>query len=208
MTRPRDSQRARLYAAERAAKMDDESSMTLAQCQHYVIQVTGSAWFQARWGRRSIGVSFNSGGGRAYPDRGLITLGPAARHRWIVLHELAHLVQPYETAWHGPEFRSVFLALVRHELGAEAAERLRQQFVAHKLKYKAAAVPKPRPDKVVTQVKEKVIRQREAARPVSRYDRQDAARLIRRLAAQGHFGPAGRKPRIHALATARALESQ
>jgi hypothetical protein len=31
--------------------------------------------------------------------------------------------------------------------------------------------------------------------------------VIRRAAAQGVFGPGGRKPRVHALATARLLET-
>lgn len=115
-------------------------------------------------------------------------------------------------AGHGKEWAAIFLALVRHQMGTVAAERLRQSFVgapvgasvAHKVRHRWSL---PQPTKTVVTKTQVAAKQKAlAARPVDAANLRVAARTIRRLATQGQFGPAGRKPRIHALETARHLE--
>ena len=48
-----------------------------------------------------------------------------------MLHELAHLAQPFVTAPHGPEFVGIYLALVRQYLGARRAQPLAAAFARH-----------------------------------------------------------------------------
>jgi hypothetical protein len=57
---------------------------------------------------------------------GVIHLHPNLVRPWIVLHELAHYVDPRDG--HGPRFCANFLQFVSVELGAEAADVVRDVF--------------------------------------------------------------------------------
>jgi hypothetical protein len=51
--------------------------------------------------------------------------------RLIILHELAHLAQPFCTAGHGPEFAGIYLALVRRYIGVRRERSLTAAFERH-----------------------------------------------------------------------------
>lgn len=207
MTRPRDSQRLKVYKSEWAVRSTARRFDSTAAAQAFVDGVTGTAWFQARWGQRSIEVRGCSGGGATgNPRTGRINVGTPSRNDQVLLHEIAHIVQPRGTAWHGAEFCATLLALWAHDISATSAAELRAQYVARRVKHKVRAVPQPKPTRVRTKKAEVDARRAAAFKPVGSYDRREAAAVIRRLVKQGTFGPSGCKPRTHALATARALE--
>jgi hypothetical protein len=212
MTRPRDSQRSRLYAAERGLQhgvhvmrtRNAPERWSVDQCQRYVDGITESAWFVRRWGKRRILVLPGRNGGHGNGD--FITLGVWARQEIVVLHELAHCLAPRECAAHGPEFAGVLLFLVRTKLGTEAWTKLRGEYRRHRVRVSNRALPSPSQHKL-EQVR-RAARERKAAanRPPARWDVATAAATIRRAVKAGQLGASGRRPRTHALETARALE--
>ena len=86
-------------------------------------------------------VTLNRGRGGAWASTFQITLGVKARRKWIVLHELSHVIvlrtQPHaEAAWHGWQFAKIYLELVNHVLGKDAHDRLRESFRSRRVRYK------------------------------------------------------------------------
>lgn len=126
--RPRDNQRSRVYAWERAvakrhARRDfyEAEFATLEECEAFALPI----WRKERgrlglaraaapsierpsWGQRSA---------LAHRDH-RITLPRWARSRWVILHELAHRLTPRDEA-HGPRFVGVLMGLVCRHLDAD-----------------------------------------------------------------------------------------
>jgi putative metallohydrolase (TIGR04338 family) len=208
-TRPRDSQRSRLYKAEHVLLMYGENAFgSNTDTQRWVDRVLGERWFRSRWQLPTLPVTPGRGG-TATSWGGRITVGPTARNPGIVLHEIAHEIirvtprGPY--ASHGPEFASVLLFLVRQVMGPAQANELRLAFVRERVRHRAGwVVPAPRYD-VPTQSTVQAAARREAARPVTRAEALAADDVLRRLVRAGKFGPAGSATRNHALETARTL---
>lgn len=142
MSRPRDTQRSKLYAAERRAFGRSTAELpAVADVQAYVDKVVGTAWWIARWGFDPVRVADGRGSSSA---RCISTTGIAMpvdmRSKWVVLHELAHVVTQRQygwnvVPWHGWEFCDNYLAIVRHYLGADAADRLRAEMRAGRVRY-------------------------------------------------------------------------
>jgi len=228
----RDNQRQRLYDAENNAVMVESEtakrllhngprvrttgSVAIEACQAYVDYVTSAAWFQRRWGQRRLTVRHKVYGNSTYGS-GYVSLPPWGRTEWVILHEIAHAVTIHrsDVAPHGREFAAAYLCLVRHMMGAESAKALRDSMRHYRVR--VAAAPKPVAGKAVTTRSEAAAKaaarnRREEERRIeartSLASRTNAAETIRLLVKAGHFGPAGSKPRAHALATARALATQ
>ena len=160
MKRPRDSQRKKVYVAERVAfeklelfasrypggfsgdwkPLDDNS---IQGTRRYVRQVIGSK----RWAtlvhrydypyensvikvKDGRGCTFARGGSRG------VTLPVWARSKPIVLHELAHTLTFHEkqVGPHGWLFCRAFLDLVGTFIGADAKKELKASFRAHKVR--------------------------------------------------------------------------
>jgi hypothetical protein len=205
----RDSQRSKLYSAERAAKLGGIVFKTEAEIQEYVDKLTHSVWFQARWSRRRIPVRVKRDGS-TWSQGGWSGLHIAPCHmvEWVVLHEVAHVVAEAHHM-HDAQYAAIFLALVTHEIGPEAGARLREQFKLKRVKHRVsggAIVVSP----ARVKSKAKVVAEKKALlmSPLRLRERKEAAQTIRRAVAQGLYGPNGRKPRAHALATARMLEAE
>lgn len=228
----RDSQKSKLYKAEAALNpwrgphhqillKDLRTSSgthgkysSIEGCQEYVDNLTQQRWFQSRWGQRRIEVRNKAYGAASGYTNSHICLPPWSRIERVILHEVAHTLTPRHHAAHGPEFAAVFITLVDNHMGRHIGTALRKSFTANRVKYRngMAAVPKPGTKAVVTKT------QRVAAAKVkddrtqqerTNYGRTThAASTIRAHVAAGLFGPAGSKPRAHALATARILEKK
>jgi len=128
----RDSQKARLYAAERDA-FDWGQTIPNGELQVWLEKnVLSRAWFRRRYGNQYIEVSLMRGGGRG--GYGEIRLGREARNEWVMLHELAHNLAGVN-AGHGPEFAGVYLRLVHHVMGREVAACLRDSYKKHRVRY-------------------------------------------------------------------------
>lgn len=145
--RPRDSQRARVYRAEREA-FDVYSEATprldFAAVERFVIRVIGEPWFADTFGTLGA-VRIKDGRGTrhaysAYDQRrhGVLFSFP----RWsrsvpVLLHEIAHpasLRRHGLVAAHGPEFAAAYLALIARHAGDEAHARLREAFTRHRVR--------------------------------------------------------------------------
>lgn len=222
--RARDTQRQRIYDAgecwkgeSRAAarllgpagpKVPSTGNVTTEACQEYVDEVCGARWFQSRWGKRRIPVTFKAWGDATggHLGGGDISLPPWARSEGTILHELAHCLTPHKYAPHGPEFAGILLTLVRYQVGAEAARQHRQRYREHRVRWSMAAVPEVDVRMVASKSAAQERARAAAAKPPNRADLEEAAAVIRRAARAGLLGAAERKPRQHAMDTARLLE--
>jgi putative metallohydrolase (TIGR04338 family) len=145
-TRVRDSQRSKLYAAEKVFS-DHGGNMTLEGVEALVWSIMGSEWFKIRFGvPRTVKIKNKRGGwGGANCKQHSESRFTMAFHRfackkWIVLHELAHGLVPDKLPAHGPEFAGVFLELVQQWMGEADYVKLRDSFKKHKV----AWVPRSR----------------------------------------------------------------
>lgn len=131
MSRPRDSQRSKVYKAqvefEDALDGRNRGWTDIHAVRVGVEWMVGSRWWQTRFPHVK-GVLVKDRRGRRYPGgapprydfispEGMITLPRACRRKTDVLHELAHVVAPIDEAWHSPAFVSCYLALVDEYLG-------------------------------------------------------------------------------------------
>lgn len=151
----RDSQRSKLYAAERASGLQlhkHQAGMSIEQCQALVDKILGSAYVQRKYGWRkgTIPVHATHGGGRADYSGGYhrdrvtgevewrgrhIRLGVWARQPFIVIHEVAHHLAGYGHG-HDWRFAEVTLDLTRHFLGAEAGAQLKAAYKAGRVRFR------------------------------------------------------------------------
>lgn len=222
---PRDNQRGRVYAAERAAANQHGIfwSQTISNdaLQGWVNTVLDKRPIRSRWGNRHIDVVLKRGGRALAWGKSRITLPLGGRNEWVMLHEIAHCLTPGQYAPHGPEFAGVYLFLVQTVLGPEKAATLRQAFKEERVRTNRKGIPAVRSVVPPAQeparkaaARERVKREKAqiaAAKamtkaPLTWAERKQTAALLRRAATSGLFGPSTAKPRVHALATARALE--
>lgn len=141
MANPRDYQRSRVYAAEKAAfgRAEDwkDRVATVSAMERYVKDLSADReWTDLVWPEQwtvKDGRGRRRGGASAGPGWGLITVPRFARAKWYVLHEVSHVVTTLTygvgVAAHGPEFCGVYLRLVQKEMGRQAADALFEAFV-------------------------------------------------------------------------------
>lgn len=144
MSRPRDTQRAKLYRAERSAFKDPQwnALMDLGTCTIYIERVLHSAFWKEHV-KHTYPLNIRDGRGcrKASAGADRITLPCWARKHWVILHELSHTgigrtLRRSEVAAHGREFAAFYLRLVRHFLGVAAHDALRDAFRANGVRYK------------------------------------------------------------------------
>ena len=110
----------------------------------------GSAWWKTRYPRVAT-IYVKDGRGRsracASPANKYIKMPKWSRHEIFVLHEVAHIVQPLNTAWHGREFAQTFLDLVQRFMGKSECDALKKCFREGHVKWlpKRESTGKPRP---------------------------------------------------------------
>lgn len=157
MTRPRDSQRAKLFKAERdllfahrpsaTAKRKQKRPLTLFsfpplsedEAFAFAYATINSRWWTNNGGRnlRLAVVDWTtkyctitrSGWKRGYDCLSLID-----RNELFILHALAHTLHDEDTAWHGPEFARQYLRLVDRFVGEVAGKALRAEFAKQRVK--------------------------------------------------------------------------
>lgn len=145
--KPRDSQRSKVYKAEWDA-LHPISAMypEVADVQAFVDRIQRSRWFKKRWPRmlRIIvldGRGRRRGGGK-YRGLGMgtIKLPRWTRSSYYILHELAHVLTTrmygLRAADHGPEFCSIYMALIKRWMGPDAAALLRSAYKSSRVKWR------------------------------------------------------------------------
>jgi len=145
MASTRDSQRQKVYNAERDVLQPISIRWPeVGQMQRYVNKIVRSRWFKSRWphlvsisvgdGRsRRRGSGFYRGGGC-----GEIRMPVWTRYEYYILHEIAHVIQRYQypsSITHGPEFCSIYLALVSRWMGKWYGATLRGAFRRYHVKW-------------------------------------------------------------------------
>jgi len=144
MKRKRDSQRSRVYRAERTVP-PDKFFNDIEEVREYVDKIVSSRWWKNRypWVKK-VFVEHRTRGCNAlgYAPSLFCTAGRISLPRWAwnnitVLHELAHtVVIPRPTiASHGPEYCKTLLALVDRWGPSEGGKQLRAAFKQHRVKY-------------------------------------------------------------------------
>ena len=150
--RPRDSQRSKVYAAERAIPQGRELA-SIPEIEKYIKRKMKLKGFKKRW-PGIHGLRVMDGRGRrsacGWGQHGVcfIKIPRWYRNEIIVLHELAHGILWNEDRYnehppHGWRFARTMLDLVRYYMGQEAAAALRKSFVKHRVKYNAPRKGKP-----------------------------------------------------------------
>ena len=147
----RDSQRSKVYKAERVLGDGDIRLETVDEITAYLNKLMNSAWYQRRWPNATAirvkdGRSRRRAGASRMPWGGEITMPVWSRNRYLVLHELAHIVRPVkpDMSAHDRDFCKVYLELVKHGMGREAWEKLRTSFKAHRVKWIQRSSTRPK----------------------------------------------------------------
>lgn len=148
MPKPRDSQRSKLYRAERKAleglPCDELRGLSVEECQGVIDDIVLSRWWERRYGPMFTPPRVKAGQGARWATarhhEHTIVLPLWARKQWVIVHELAHYavrapLSPYkDVASHGPEFAKEYLALVKRWIGADEAQKLKASFKEHRVK--------------------------------------------------------------------------
>lgn len=152
----------RVYRAEDKAAANHPATPldgTLPAAQRYVDRIVASAWWRAtcpnvawpvvkvevREGRQGGGYCLYRAARYRAGVKMTIRLGhghlhgcPAIADRWVILHELAHVLAVRGGhRGHGRDFARAYLALVRRWLGPDAAAALRAGYAAERMPYRA-----------------------------------------------------------------------
>ena len=147
-TKPRDSQKQRLYDAQRLAGFYDTGEvMTIKEAQKFVNQVLSHQKtkklhkqyaFLASVYPSKIIVEAGSGNHATMRNRNwetvrLIRLNKFGRNKFIVLHEIAHHIT-WGRESHGAEFADVLLQFTTRYLGKPDADKLANAFNEKRVK--------------------------------------------------------------------------
>ena len=148
MPRQRDTQKAKLYMAERSpSHFQDTHLETFTNAASFGYGIMNSEWFQKRF-PGCPRITFqkaraNSNSSYAAYYRGVIKLLPAHYSKAVVCHEVAHIaamrlallrgVSQY--ASHGPEFAHIYAGLVAEFIGAREALDLLASFDSKGVSY-------------------------------------------------------------------------
>lgn len=135
MKRPRDSQRQKLYDAERVLIEFSRPLPTVPEIQTYVDDLCAQKWFRSRFGNRIIPVKDGRGRRTAFGyHSGPILVPRKFRREDSILHEVAHVVSSSNHAAHGPEYAANLATIVFHKMGREAETALLRSFDEHRVK--------------------------------------------------------------------------
>ncbi len=136
MTRPRDSQRSKLFTAEQNLdKHLPAEPDGIFALQKFAQKVVTSSWWQKTYAT-DISISIQHNGPRTCTAPATHTgfgstysYGASSRNRKVhLLHALAHIVADPDEAWHGRDFAKKYLELVERFLGKTPAVVLREQY--------------------------------------------------------------------------------
>jgi putative metallohydrolase (TIGR04338 family) len=173
----RDSQRQKLYDAERLA-FDNNPAIpdtmiryeSVEDCEKAIRLIWSKTRFQnefpavaKHWRYQNaprVKPGFGCRRATAYCGRWSVTLPVWSRKRWVIVHELAHLAHYAEgsagQADHGWQYALTYLRLTRLTMGVDAYEALRQAFKAKGVRYKAPRAKKPMSDEAKAALAERL----------------------------------------------------
>jgi len=148
--RVRDSQRSKVYKAEREAFANCNATMfredySLRECQQFADRVAHSkTWAglpDSPWVTRGsepwtkVYVKDGRGSPRARARMNTVMVPTWARNKPTMIHELAHVATPGGVGAHGPEFCRNYIALASRFLGERVATELKKAFRRNRVKF-------------------------------------------------------------------------
>lgn len=173
--RRRDTQKSKVYAAERAARalLDDKNVGSMLGVWTFIERVQRDRWFRRHYGYHRFQVSDGRGTRIARGGGNWLNLPRWSRTPVVMLHEIAHCLTPDDVG-HGWRFCATHLALVRHFMGKEAHDRLRACYREHRVRYKQ---PRTRvlTDEQRAELRERLAKARASRRPVAAADVTEVA---------------------------------
>lgn len=150
MPKERDSQRSKLYKAEKVLAQYSQRVETVPEMQAFLQKVLARKPIQDRYWlqiRKVIVVKDGRRCSNALGGVNWIKMPRWSRTQYIVLHEAAHSItqRKYGTnvAGHGWQYAEVYLDLVRFGLGAEAGAALKASFKAGKVRFSEPRAKRP-----------------------------------------------------------------
>lgn len=140
----RDTQRRAVYRCD--AIVRGKRFESLDETKAFVKKVLDSKWVQRKWGispkhYQRIKIKDGRGTSIARGGRNVLNLPVWSRTQGTVMHELSHMVthyafgNAYDYAAHGREFCAVYLALVKHFMGKNYHDNLKEGFKANGVKF-------------------------------------------------------------------------
>lgn len=142
----RDTQQALVYRAEasvkdvRGARAGVAGSLSREQCTQFVQKVIDDTTFQFRYGLRFCDITYSRSLVAPAEGGGITMHIPLwARHRHVLLHELAHCIVSQSTnlVGHCALWASTYLWLIGNYISMAAMKRMRKAFNKHGVRYNA-----------------------------------------------------------------------
>ncbi len=146
---PRDSQRKRVYAAEREAGFEKTLPLpSIADMEKYAKKVWESKRLRKLYPHMLMNLvppRIEDGRGKQHARGGAFAVWMPrwSRYAGILLHELAHSLHERkkdwkrDEPWHGWRFCAIYLDMARIFMGREYADKLKAAFKKHKVKFRA-----------------------------------------------------------------------
>ena len=137
----RDTQRRRLYSAEREAfKKNNVPIFDLLKSKEYVSTIISSEYYTSHGGWKRVRVKDGRGCRSAYyfPDDRAIALPKWARKPWVIIHEMAHCLTHKtvdDSVGHHGSFCTHYANLVAELMGTDDARTLVAMFKKHRVLY-------------------------------------------------------------------------
>jgi len=130
-----DPQKNRLYQAQAAVFRLEKTDWTLGELQAFANEILAAPWWRSRYPRvRTFAVKDGRGSDTSRLGRdgsGQMMRGERRRH--LVLHEMAHRIDPTGTEDHGGVFAALFLFLVGHVYSRNKKRTLAREFREHEV---------------------------------------------------------------------------
>lgn len=141
----RDTQRGRVYKAERRMSTKGQEYASLDEMKKRIDRIATSKWWKFHFASTGKLTVVRQRGGARATGTFMVSFGKSMQYDLWIMHELGHIAV---ARWkgnhrHGPEFTRAYLLLVRRYMGASVADELKTHFKACGVKIarrKAAAI--------------------------------------------------------------------
>ena len=144
MTYIRDSQRSKVYKAERTLPQYRQNGMSIEDVREFVDKIMDSNWLKGKYpyayGHSKVIVKDGRGRRKAGGCFTYITMPKWSRSKLVVLHELAHSITERQyvgcqVASHGREFCSILISLTRRWISKDVGRALKAAFKKYRVKH-------------------------------------------------------------------------